>query len=62
MTEDDNYDVVIDVLQRHHDKLWEITKSNMQNEFMGLGIMDDIRLDQMDELKAAIEMWKSRTK
>lgn len=54
----DDYDVVLDVLQKHHDKLWEMTKRNMQSEFLGMNIMDDIRLEQMDQLKEAIKLWK----
>lgn len=56
MTED--YDVVIDTLTKHRDKLWEMTKSNMSSEFFTMGIMDDIRLEQIDQLNAAIHMWK----
>ena len=58
MSDEPEYDVVIDVLQKHHDKLWEMTKRNMNSEFIGMGIMDDIRLSQMDELKKAIKLWK----
>ena len=54
------YDVVLDVLQKHHDKLWEMTKRNMESEYIGMGIMDDIRLQQMDEIKEAIRWWKER--
>jgi hypothetical protein len=54
----EDFDVVIDVLQKHRDKLWEMTKRNMQSEFIGMNIMDDIRLSQMDELEEAIEVWK----
>ena len=54
------YDVVIDTLQQKYDMLWNMTKSNMTSEFTGMGIMDDIRLEQMDQLKQAIEMWKGR--
>jgi hypothetical protein len=57
---DDDYDVVIDTLQKQYDILWKMTKRNMNSEFMGMGIMDDIRLKQMDELKQAIGMWKDR--
>jgi hypothetical protein len=32
----------------------------MNSEFMGMGIMDDIRLEQMAQLKEAIEMWKGK--
>ena len=58
MTED--YDVVIDTLQKQYDILWKMTERNMNSEYIGMGIMDDIRLDQMDQLKQAIEMWKDR--
>ena len=51
----DDYDVVIDTLQKKIDTLWKMTKSNMDNDMMN--IMDDIRLEQIDELKKAIELW-----
>lgn len=57
---DEDYDVVLDVLQKHHDKLWEMTRRNMQSEFIGMNIMDDIRLEQMDQLKEAMKLWKNR--
>ena len=56
----DDYDVVIDTLQKRYDILWKMTERNMNSDFIGMGIMDDIRLDQMDQLKQAIEMWKGR--
>lgn len=56
----EDYDVVIDTLQKQYDTLWNMTERNMTSEFMGMGIMDDIRLGQMDQLKLAIEMWKDR--
>ena len=56
----DDYDVVIDTLQKQYDVLWKMTERNMNSEFMGMGIMDDIRLDQMEQLKEAIDMWKDR--
>jgi hypothetical protein len=52
MNEED-YDVVIDVLQKHHDKLWDMTKGERD-----WGIMDHIRMEQMSELKRAIKLWK----
>lgn len=55
-----DYDVVTDTLQKQYDVLWAMTERNMTSEFTGMGIMDDIRLDQMDQLKQAIEMWKGR--
>jgi hypothetical protein len=54
----DDYDVVVDTLQKHHDKLWKITQQNMNSEFIGMGIMDDIRLEQMAQLTEAIGVWK----
>ena len=56
----DDYDVVIDTLQKQYNILWKMTNRNMNSEYIGMGIMDDIRLDQMDQLKQAIEMWKDR--
>jgi hypothetical protein len=55
-----DYDVVVDVLQKHYDKLWDMTRQNMQSEFMEMNIMDDIRLRQMDELREAIWMWQEK--
>lgn len=60
MNERSDYDVVIDTLQKQYDVLWKMTERNMTSEFMGMGIMDDIRLEQMEQLKLAIEMWKGR--
>ena len=57
-----DYDVVIDALQTHYDKLLEMTNRNLMSDFMGLNIMDDIRIRQMEELKQAMEMWVNRHK
>ena len=54
----DDYDVVIDTLQKHKDILWKMTKSNMDNDMMN--IMDDIRLEQISQLEKAMELWKNR--
>jgi len=51
----DTYDVVLNTLQTEHDELMAMT---MRNNF-GLGIMDDIRLEQCEQLKEAIEVWKA---
>jgi len=56
---DETYDVVLDTLQKHYDKLMQITMTNIQSEFLGMGIMDDIRLEQCEQLKEAIEVWKA---
>lgn len=50
---DEDYDVVVDVLQKHHDKLWDMSKNKED-----WGIMDYIRLEQMDRIKKAIKVWK----
>lgn len=55
MSSEEKYDVVVDVLQRHHDKLWDMSK-NIED----WGIMDYIRLEQMNQIKQAIKMWKER--
>lgn len=54
----DDYDVVVDTLQKEIDVLWKITESNMKIGMMN--IMDDIRLKHIDQLKAAITLWKNR--
>lgn len=46
------YDVVVDVLQKHYDKLWEMT--NGPHDW---GIMDQIRMEQMHQIKLAIKLW-----
>ena len=56
--EAEDYDVVVDTLQKKHDVLWKITQSNMNIDMMN--IMDQIRFEQMAELEQAITMWKSR--
>jgi len=52
------YDVVIDALQEKRDRLWKMNQQNMNSEFMGMGIMDQIRLEQIDQLDRAILSWK----
>jgi len=56
---EEQYDVVVDVLQKHHDKLWEMNHRNMNSEY-GMSLMDDIRFEQMEQLQQAIDMWKER--
>ena len=55
----DEFDIVINTLQKQHDLLWRMTEQNMNSEY-GMGIMDDIRFKQMDQLQQAIDMWKAR--
>ena len=50
---EEKYDVVIDVLQKHYDKLWKMCDHHME-----WGIMDHIRLEQMHKLKTAMKVWK----
>ena len=57
---DEDYDVVIDVLQKYRDTLWKMTERNMNSEYIGMNIMDNIRLEQIDELDEAIKERKMR--
>jgi len=52
---DDDYDVVIDALQKYRDTLWKMTERNMNSEYIHMNIMDDIRLRQIEELNEAIK-------
>jgi hypothetical protein len=60
MTDEEDYDVVVDTLQKHRAILWRMTNLNLNSEFGGMGIMDQIRLEQIDELDKAIIMWQKR--
>lgn len=55
----DEFDIVINTLQRQHDILWKMTEQNMNSEF-GMSLLDDIRFKQMDQLQEAIDIWKAR--
>ena len=57
MSEED-YDVVLDTLQNQRAILWKMTESNMNHDLFN--IMDQIRLEQIDQLDKAIVMWKAR--
>ena len=50
---EEEYDVVIETLQDRIDTLWKMCERNEQ-----WGIMDHIRLEQIEELKNAQKMWK----
>lgn len=56
MSEEQDYDVVLDTLQQKIDVFWKITHGNMNIGLMN--IMDDIRLEQIDQLKEAQRLWK----
>lgn len=55
--EQEKYDVVLDVLQKHHDKLWDMSKNKED-----WGVMDHIRLEQMQQIKEAMRLWNGRYK
>jgi hypothetical protein len=56
--ETDDYDVVLDTLEKQYQLLWKMTRANMNADMFN--IMDQIRLEQMDQLKEAIQLWKNR--
>ena len=51
----DEFDIVIHTLQEKKDKLWKMTQDNMNTDMVN--IMDDIRLEQIQELNEAMGMW-----
>jgi len=51
--EEEEYDVVVDTLQERIDALWKVCERNER-----WGMMDFIRLEQIAELKEAMECWK----
>ena len=56
ITDEEDYDVVLDTLQKQIDVLWKMTERNMNHDMFN--IMDQIRLEQIDELKSAMKMWR----
>ena len=54
MEEEQEYDVVIDVLQKHMQKLSDMDRGDI----MLTGIMTQIRFKQIHELNTAINVWK----
>lgn len=58
MSNESEYDVVLDTLQEKRDKLWKMTQSNMNMDMFN--IMDQIRLEQIDQLDKAMELWKNK--
>ena len=57
MSNESEYDVVSATLQEKRDKLWKLTQSNMNMDMFN--IMDQIRLEQIDQLDKAMQMWKA---
>jgi hypothetical protein len=58
----DDFDIVLHTLQEKRDVLWKMTERNMRSEIIGMGIMDDIRLNQIEQLDIAMKMWRERIK
>ena len=57
MTQDEEeYDIVLAVLQQKRDGLWRMTEQNMNADMFN--IMDQIRLKQIDKLDKAMAMWR----
>lgn len=59
---ENDYDVVIDVLTKHRDKLQQMVDQNLRSEFIGMGIMDDIRLEQIAQINQCLKLWKEQSK
>ena len=55
MSNSEEFDIVINTLQEAKDKLWKITQSNMNMDMFN--VMDQIRLEQIQELNEAMGMW-----
>ena len=53
---DEEYDVVMDTLQKQRDILWKMTQQNMNCDMFN--IMDQIRLEQIGQLDKAMTLWK----
>lgn len=54
--EEQEYDVVLDTLQKQRNILWKMTQQNMNADMFN--IMDQIRLEQIDQLDKAMASWK----
>jgi hypothetical protein len=51
----DDFDIVIHTLQEKKDRLWKLSQSNMNHDMFN--VMDQIRLEQIQELNEAMGMW-----
>ena len=56
----DDYDVVLDALQKHRDTLWDRIDRNRSSGYVALNIMDDI-FYQIEPLDEAIMARKNKT-
>ena len=59
ITHDKDFDIVVDVLQKHHDKLLKMTQQNIEADMFN--VMDQIRFEQMSQLSAAIKLWEKHS-
>lgn len=58
MDEEKEFDVVVDALHQRKDSLLKMVHSNMN---IGMfNIMDQIRLEQIDQLEQAIRLWQKK--
>ena len=63
MSEEKDYDVVVDVLTKHRDQLWKMCERNMNSDYVGWNIMDDIRERQIADIDECIAIWqRNKTK
>lgn len=53
---EEEYDIVLTTLQEKRDRLWKMNQQNMNADMFN--IMDQIRLEQIDELDRAMASWK----
>jgi hypothetical protein len=57
MTTEKEFDIVIDALATRRDALWAMTKANMEHDMFN--VMDQIRLEQIDQLDKAIQAYEN---
>ena len=63
MSVDEESSVVVRALEIHRDKLVEMNRRNAASEILcGMGIMDQIRHEQIEELNEAIDWYRKRNK
>lgn len=63
MSADEEFSVVVHALSTYRDKLVEMNRRNAASEIMcGMGIMDQIRHEQIEELNEAIDWYRKRNK
>lgn len=53
---DKEYDIVTETLQKQYNILLRMTEANIKLDLFN--VMDQIRLEQMDELQKAIKVWE----